>query len=233
MQNDIEPGMTVRSSDGDKLGKVMDIRGGQLIVEKGFFFPKDYTAPMEDVTEITDDGVYLRWGTDLVEANYDALYGSGSYGQDTAGEEWSDYDYGSRAEQGERASSLEGEERIPVHEEQLEASKKGMKEVGRIRVHKNVRTEDQHFTVPVRREEVTVERVQGGGNGDARSAGTEAFQEESKTFPIREEEVEITKRPVQKEEVRVHSHEEQEERHVSGTVRKEEVEIENERSDRP
>lgn len=219
MQN-VETGMTVRSSDGDKLGKIIEVRGDQIIIEKGIFFPKDYTAPLTDVQSVTDDGVYLKWGTNLVETNYDALYGTGTYGQETETGDW--IDYRARAS-GKKAGRKTKEARIPIQEEQLRATKKGMKDVGKVRIHKSVRTEEQHFTVPVRREEVTVERAAGGEAQPGAEAG--AFKENTETFPIREEQVEITKRPVTTEEVRVQTHEVEEERPVSGEVRKEEVHV--------
>lgn len=210
-QANIQPGMIARSSDGHKLGKIIDVRGDDVILEKGTFFPKDYAARRDDVTQVTDDGVYFKWGAEMVETNYDASYGQGSYARETQSPDWRDFGAGE-----EKTDS------IPVREEQLIAEKKGMKEVGRVRIHKDVRTEEQHFTVPVRREEVTVERVQGS---EAAAPAEGAFQERTETYPIGEEQVEITKRPVTKEEVRVKSHEVQEERPVSGEVRKEEVRV--------
>jgi hypothetical protein len=35
-------GMTVRGSDGDKVGKIFGFDGEYFVVEKGFFFPSDY-----------------------------------------------------------------------------------------------------------------------------------------------------------------------------------------------
>ncbi len=211
----LQTGMTVRSSDGDKLGKIIAFEGENIIIEKGIFFPKDYQAKRADVKEITDDGVYLNWGTELIETHYDEFYGSGSYASETETGDWTNYD---RADKNQRMSS---DETIPVHEEELRAEKSGMKEVGRVRVHKTVSTHDEHFTVPVRREEVTVERVKASGTG----AEAGAFKEGTETFPVSEEEVKITKRPVKREEVRVTTHEKEEQRPVSGSVRKEEVRV--------
>ena len=35
-------GMTVYAADGDKVGKVVAVDPGYIVVEKGFFFPTDY-----------------------------------------------------------------------------------------------------------------------------------------------------------------------------------------------
>jgi len=83
-------------------------------------------------------------------------------------------------------------------------------------------TEHKEFTVPVTREEVRVERV-------AAPPGTEpgpgAFQESTVTVPIVEEEVEIHKRPVVREEIRVTKTPHEEKERVSADVRKEKAEV--------
>jgi len=38
----IREGATVYDANGDKLGKVINVQGQSLVVEKGFFFPTDY-----------------------------------------------------------------------------------------------------------------------------------------------------------------------------------------------
>jgi uncharacterized protein (TIGR02271 family) len=53
-----------------------------------------------------------------------------------------------------------------------------------------------------------------------------AFQEQEIRIPVREEEVEVTKRPVVKEEIRVGKETRTEEQEVSGEVRKERVKVE-------
>ena len=55
--------------------------------------------------------------------------------------------------------------------------------------------------------------------------GERAFQEEDIRIPVTEEEVEVTKRPVVKEEVRVQKEARTETEPVSGEVRKEEVKV--------
>jgi len=83
-------------------------------------------------------------------------------------------------------------------------------------------TENREVAVPVTREEVRVERVPVEGN---RPAGDAAFQEGtvSVSVSMREEEVEIRKRPMVKEEVRVSRSRRHEERRAE--VRREEARI--------
>ena len=48
MERDIRVGMTVRSSDGEKLGKVIRCGEDEFVIERGYFFPKDYVARYDE-----------------------------------------------------------------------------------------------------------------------------------------------------------------------------------------
>jgi uncharacterized protein (TIGR02271 family) len=124
----------------------------------------------------------------------------------------------------ERLMEQEGEMRIPLVDEEL-AVEKVAKEMGHVRIHKEVRLEEKHVTVPVRREEVVIEHLPAREETRATLAA-DAFTEQTVDLPVNEEEVRVTKRPVVREEVRVRrvSHEEQ--RDVSATCRHEELDIE-------
>jgi hypothetical protein len=56
----IRDGMTVYSSDGERLGKVIRRSGDTLLIEKGLFFKKDYLARFADVERVEDDRIWLR-----------------------------------------------------------------------------------------------------------------------------------------------------------------------------
>lgn len=56
----VQDGMKVRSSDGTSLGKVVGCGEETFIIEKGFFFPKDYTARYDQVAELRDGEIWLR-----------------------------------------------------------------------------------------------------------------------------------------------------------------------------
>lgn len=149
----LHEGMIVRSADGDKLGKIVRLDDTGIQIEKGLFFPKEYLASYEQIDQISGDGVYLNWGTDLVEQHYDQAYGAGKYREETADENlWTDY------RRGDIDRSEAGEQRIQLKEEELAARKSGMKEVGRVRIYKTVRTEDKTFTVPVTREAARIDK---------------------------------------------------------------------------
>ena len=58
-RNQVHEGMEVHSSDGRKLGRVLSCEEGRFIVEKGFFFAKDYVAHYDDVRAISADEIWL------------------------------------------------------------------------------------------------------------------------------------------------------------------------------
>jgi uncharacterized protein (TIGR02271 family) len=195
----IQLGMIVRSRDGEKLGKVKSCDPETFLIEKGLFFPKDYLARYDQVGEIRDGEAWLLKNLGELDTK-----------ESLAGE-------------GRQATGSE-EVRVPLSEEQLEASKR-VGTAGEVRVRKTVETEQQQISVPVMKEHVEVERVPaqaGSTPGEAR------FQDETISVPVREEEVEIRKRPVVREEVRVRKDRDVQEQRFAETVRKENVEIDEE-----
>lgn len=66
-RSDIHEGMIVRSLDGEKLGKVTRLFDDGFEVEKGFFFPKEYSARYEEISDIRNDEVYLSAGRSAFE----------------------------------------------------------------------------------------------------------------------------------------------------------------------
>ena len=57
--SDIRQGMTVYSSDGEKLGHVVQCDASTFVIEKGFFFPKGYVARFDDVSLVSGDEIRL------------------------------------------------------------------------------------------------------------------------------------------------------------------------------
>lgn len=204
---DIHEGMKVHASDGGNLGKVVMMNEENFIIEKGFFFPKEYTASYDQIDDIRDDEIWLREsGTELRE------------GAAAAGT--TDIDERERGAETRGIRGTREEVTVPLAEEELEATAREH-EVGEVRVRKDVVTEERQIDVPVRREEVHVERVPASGE-----AAEASFEQGETRIPIHEEEIEVRKRPVVREEVRVGktAHEETEE--VRAKVRKETAEIE-------
>jgi uncharacterized protein (TIGR02271 family) len=199
----VQQGMNVFSADGQKLGKVVSGDQASFLIEKGLIFKKDYLVRYDDIARTEGDDIFLRTALPDLEAGE----GITERGQpDLAG-----------------VTGVAGETRIPLAEEELIAEK-SRRSAGEVRVRKQVVEEQRQVTVPVTREEAYVERVP----ADERTAGADEnrFQEGEVVVPLEEEEIEIRKRPVVREEVRVGKTEYQEQQTASGTVRREEVEVE-------
>ncbi|MGC3997519.1 MAG: DUF2382 domain-containing protein [Anaeromyxobacter sp.] len=219
----VREGMTVHSADGEKLGKVIECGSADFVIEKGFFFPKDYLVRYEQVGAVEGDDVRLAIPAGTLREAGETGLGAASVGGLSSGEGASTMD---RLREGTAAglgATSQDETRIPVAEEELVAEKRE-REAGRVQVRKEVVTEQKQLTVPVTREEVHVERVPAEGQ----PADAAAFQQGTVSVPVREEEVEIRKRPVVREEVRVSRARRQEERRADADVRREEVHVEKE-----
>jgi hypothetical protein len=63
-RKDIKEGMIVRSLDGHKLGKVYAVGTSEFHIEKGIFFPKDYSVRYTEVSDIVDGDIILAHGRD-------------------------------------------------------------------------------------------------------------------------------------------------------------------------
>jgi uncharacterized protein (TIGR02271 family) len=207
-QNSIREGMSVFSSDGEKLGKVTVCSSSTFTIEKGFFFPKDYIARYDEVAAVSGDEIRLS----TTKEDFIQIRASGAYG--------SDYTTGT-------SSRSESEDvRVPLAEEELDVVKRD-REAGEVRLRKDVVTETKRIEVPVTREEVRVERTPVSERREA-LPGDKPFEKDSISMPIHEEEVEIRKRPVVKEEVRLRKERVTEQRAAEADVRKERVDIEGE-----
>ena len=116
------------------------------------------------------------------------------------------------------------QERLELREEQLDVDTRQVK-AGEVRVRKDVVTEQRNIEVPVTREEVVIERRPVSG----REASDQTIGEEDEVrIPLMEEEVDVKKRAVVREEVSVGKRPVQETKNVSETVRREEARIDSE-----
>jgi uncharacterized protein (TIGR02271 family) len=99
------------------------------------------------------------------------------------------------------------------------------RESGRVRLRKYIVEDEVTKTVPVRREEIRVEResITDANVGDAMDGP--AISEEEHEVVLHEEEPVVEKRAVPKERVRLDKEAHTDERQVSETVRKEEIEV--------
>lgn len=120
----------------------------------------------------------------------------------------------------QRVGREEGEAHLTLSEEELAVGKR-RESAGEVEVHKRVETERVRESVPVMREEVTVERrpVAPGTNPSARIESDEIH------VPLTREEVVVEKRVVPKEELVIKKHQVQGEELVEADVRRERAEV--------
>jgi len=124
---------------------------------------------------------------------------------------------------GSRARSTTGRETIELSEEELRVHKQ-MVEAGEVQITTEVVSQERTIQVPTMREEVTVERR----TVERRPADRPIGEQEIIAIPFRGEDVTLVKRPVVYERIRVGTRAVQETRHVSDTVRREELAVERE-----
>ncbi len=111
--------------------------------------------------------------------------------------------------------------RVPVIEEELSATKRGV-ERGAVRVETNVTEREESLSVPVTEERVHVERRVVDRPADATDISAQGGVID---VPVYGEEVDMQKRARVVEEVEISKDAVQETRQVSGTVRREDVEV--------
>ncbi|HEY3833329.1 MAG TPA: YsnF/AvaK domain-containing protein [Acidimicrobiia bacterium] len=122
---------------------------------------------------------------------------------------------GADATGGEGASMTRSEEEVRVDTERVES--------GRARLTKHVVTEEQQVTVPVRREEVRVEREP--IDADHQPDGAPEIGEDEQELVLHEERPVVRTEVVPKETVRLSKVENTDEREVDAEVRKEQVDV--------
>jgi len=211
----VREGMEVWSADGHKLGKVVAIQTDSFVIEKGVLFHKDYTLSTDTIEELRDGRIVLSRRRDELGIEKGLLESLGFAHQEPL-------QAALRLEEAERAEEAA---RLSLHEEQVEATTH-TEQVGEVRIHKDVVTEERQISVPVKREVVTVERVPVAAQRAWSDAGAgKEFQEESIVIPIREEVVDIQKRSVVTEEIVVTRATEKTEAPVSTTIRREVAEV--------
>jgi uncharacterized protein (TIGR02271 family) len=239
----IQPGWKVITADNENAGEIEELGGSDFIVRKGWLFPSDHRLPITTIAQVdpVDQQVYLSITKDQVEglAAGTWTWQEPSSPMDDPGT-WStrgvtdmdapttstgavDQGYattGSTADTGDTV-------RLQTHEERLQA-RPVERQTGEIEVRKGIVEDVQTIEVPVRREEVHIERRPvAGAETMAPSAGVDDIGADAETIrvPVMEEQVEVQKvvRPV--EEVEISKRAVESTQRVSDTVRREEIRI--------
>jgi len=233
----IPEGTDVVGADGGKVGKVVTAESSYIVVEKGFFFPTDYSIPTTAISTFDGDKVYLTVTKDeALNQGWDQpMGGTAESGYDTTGIDGVRNDHlraGDRlagetpTDRTSTTSALEMTQgdtlRVPVHEEELTATTRPV-ERGQVRIEKDVIAEEQTLEVPITEERVTVTR-----RAVNRATGVDdlAFREDTIEIPLHSEEVELQKRTRVAEEIEIGKEAVQRTERVAGTVRREEVRVE-------
>ncbi|RKG84760.1 YsnF/AvaK domain-containing protein [Corallococcus terminator] len=231
----IKEGMVVRSSDGEKLGKVFAVSEGEFHIEKGMFFPKDYLVRYAEVSDIRGDEIYLNHGREalssLADASNAGALGTAATGAvgtvKTGAQKIGDVPRtGMKDTRLDPRADLKGAERIAnedvtlrTHHEELEAIKHQHRS-GEAQVRKVVVEEMRTVQVPLRHEEVEVVRRAVAPN----TPDTADFREETIRIPLSAEDAELQKRVYADEDIDIRKRSMEETRSMEGRVRHEEVE---------
>jgi len=165
------------------------------------------------------DGGHSGAGT--TDSTSAGTVGSGMSMGDTESGEFREHD---RDQEGvaQSGSDLEDEDELRVQrsEEELRAGTRE-REAGSMKVRKRVRTDRERIEVPVKHEEVSVERVPVSGEATEAQIG-----EDEVSIPVTEEEVVVSKKAVAKEEIRLRKDVVEGTEVVEEDVRREEVDVE-------
>lgn len=155
----IREGMTVYSAEGDKLGKVISCDASTFIIEKGFFFPKDYVARFDDVRDVTGDDVHLSRGRDMLGEAGEEREGTFSGGSSVMGPgggyETAPSEEGLRGERDVGRSAWESGS--PTGREDVPEIPKRPVVKEEVRLREERRLEQRAADADVRREQVRVE----------------------------------------------------------------------------
>ncbi|MBU5301616.1 YsnF/AvaK domain-containing protein [Clostridium sporogenes] len=106
--------------------------------------------------------------------------------------------------------------KMQLREEQMKISKNKI-QTGEVSIHKEVLTEEKNITVPLKREELVIENTVCDPQFHDKSEGhTETIR-----IPIKEERIDIKKKPVDLEDVSVSKDQYEEVKHIAETLKKE------------
>jgi uncharacterized protein (TIGR02271 family) len=141
---------------------------------------------------------------------------------DTETGEFREHDAGDEGVSQSHGDDLADQDELRVQrsEEELRAGTRE-REAGSVKVRKRVRTDRERIEVPVKHEEVSVERVPVSGEATEAQIG-----EDEVSVPVTEEEVVVDKRAVAKEEVRLRKDVVEGTEVVEEDVRREEIDVE-------
>ncbi len=214
----------LHDADGDKIGNVVEVNPDFIVAQANTGFlglgePRNYFIPRSYISREDEDDWYLSIDKDQIE--------SMNWTNAPTDSDWSsDWRDGNST-----LEAREGRTRLRRYEEDLQAGTV-QREAGEVKVSKRVVEDTKTFEVPVRKEEVHVERRPVTGEATTDTIGDDAFTEQSIRVPVMEEDVEVRKvaRPV--EEIEITKTQTSDTKQIDGTVRREEFDIDDSTRDR-
>lgn len=246
-------GQNVYGSDGNKIGEVGqvyldDVTGKPewVTVLTGMFGTKESFVPVAQ-SQFSDDGLRVPYTKDLVKDAPRVDAEQGHLSQDEEAELYSHYglDYSedesdsglpdtsrqteTRDADADSAGTVGHDTSGPTTDDAMTRSEEQLKvgtqtrEAGRARLRKHIVTEEKTVTVPVTREEVTIEREPiTDANRDEAMAGPEISEEEHEVV-LHEERPVVEKETVAVERVKLGKQTITDEEQVTESVRKEQI----------
>jgi len=229
-------GADVYDSTGDKIGSIdqlyLDDKSGQpewLTVSTGWFGASTQFVPISG-SSVHDDGLKVPYTTDHIkdapsvdaDQHLDADQELKLYGHYDLDYKATDHEktYGGRERPDEGYDYNASDAEVTLSEEQLEVDKV-QQTAGVVRLRKYVVEEDVNITVPVKRQVARIVRTPATGTAPGAISADDVVEE----ITLQKEEVVVDKKVVPMENVAIETETVTDQRQVSDTVRREEVEV--------
>jgi uncharacterized protein (TIGR02271 family) len=220
-------GTDVYSADGDKIGSAgqvyLDNRTGDpawVSVRTGLFGKKESFVPLSEA-DLSDDRLQVPFGKDKVK-NAPQIDQDGELSP--ADEDELYRYYGSTRDESGPADN--DDDAMTRSEERLVTDGTHTEPVGKARLRKHVVTEERQVTVPVTHEEVRLEQEPTGGTGPRHATDDRGDPDEEQVVTLRAQRPVVTTETVPVEQVRLGKQTVTDEETVTGQVRKERIELE-------
>ncbi|GAA3432454.1 DUF2382 domain-containing protein [Kutzneria kofuensis] len=221
-------GTEVVDRDGERVGRVGNVYVGDdnrqpqwVTVRTGLFGQKESFVPLQGA-RMADGGLCVQTTKDAVKEA--PRMDADGHLSDAEGRRLYEH-YGLTGMPGQRGRTTPSAGRKGSDEQAMVRSEEQLRvgteqtETGRVRLHKYVVTEEQQVTVPVRHEEVRVEREPVRGGERAR------IGEDDQEVVLHAERPVVETEAVPVEKVRLNTETVTEQRTVRGKVRKERIEV--------
>jgi uncharacterized protein (TIGR02271 family) len=249
-------GATAYDNDGDKLGKIGQVyyddntdQPKWITVNTGLFGMNESFVPLQgakfegdrvtvaydkatikDAPSISDEQHLDAAEEQQLYRHYGMGYGDGAVDEQAGRHEVRDDVAGRTATEGHDTSGPTTDDAMTRSEERLRAGTE-TQEVGRARLRKHVVTEHEQVTVPVSHEEVRLERepITDANRGTAQDGPS--ISEEEHEVTLRAERPVVATEAVPVERVRLGTETVSDEETVSGEVRKERIELDDDSAD--